>query len=113
MKKIECIIRSEKLKDLTCALLKIGVGGMTVSDVRGFGAQNQRSYNLLFVHKTKIEIYVVDSQVKNVISVVLTYCSTRKAGDGKIAVLPLDDCIRISTGERNNRAIITKKEGRE
>lgn len=113
MKKIECIIRSEKLKDLTCALLKIGVGGMTVSDVRGFGTQNQRPYNLLFVHKTKIEIYVIDSQVKDVISVVLTFCSTGAAGDGKIAVLPLDDCIRISTGERKSRAIITKNEGKK
>jgi nitrogen regulatory protein P-II 1 len=112
LKKIECIIRPEKLKDLTDALLHIGIGGMTVSDIRGFGSQSQRPYNLLFVHKTKIEIYVTDSQVRDVISVVLTYCSTGKVGDGKIAVLPLDDCIRISTGERKNRAIITKKEGK-
>lgn len=113
MKKIECIIRSEKLKDITGALLKIGIGGMTVSDIRGFGGQNQRTYNFLFVHKVKIEIYVVDSQVNDVVSVVLTYCSTHKAGDGKIAVLPLEDCIRISTGERKNKAIIIEKEARK
>ncbi len=64
MKKIECIIRSEKLKDVTDALKQVGAGGMTVSEVRGFGAQSTRPDNFLFVHKTKIEIYALDSQVK-------------------------------------------------
>lgn len=111
MKKIECIIRSEKLKDVTDALKKVGIGGMTVSEVRGFGVQCRRPDNFLFVHKTKLEIYATDSQVKDIISVLLTYCSAGKAGDGKIAVLPLDDCIRISTGERNNKAIIKGNKG--
>lgn len=109
MKKIECIIRSEKLKDVTDALKRIGVGGMTVSEVRGFGAQSERPDNFLFVHKTKLEIYSTDSQVKDIISAVLTYCSAGKIGDGKIVVLPMDDCIRISTGERKNKAILGRK----
>ncbi|MBI3991280.1 MAG: P-II family nitrogen regulator [Candidatus Omnitrophica bacterium] len=106
MKKIECIIRSEKLKDVTDALRNSGVGGMTVSEVRGFGVQSTRPDNFLFVHKTKLEIYSADSQVKDIISTLLTYCSAGKAGDGKIAVLPLDDCVRIRTGERKEKAII-------
>ena len=106
MKKIECIIRAEKLKDLTSALIKIGAGGMTVSEVRGFGVQNQRPDDFLFVHKNKIEIYAIDSQVKAIISTILMYCSTGNPGDGKIVVLPMDDCIRISSGKRKNRAIL-------
>ena len=106
MKKIECIIRSEKLKDVTDALKKIGIGGMTVSEVRGFGMQSERSDSFLFVHKTKIEIYATDTQIKKIIPAILMHCSAGKAGDGKIAVLPLDDCVRVRTGERKNKAIL-------
>lgn len=105
MKKIECIIRSEKLKDLTGALKKIGVGGMTVSEVRGFGAQKDRPGSFLFVHKAKIEIYAIDTQVKRIISTILMSCSLGEMGDGKIAVIPIDDCIRVRTGEKGNKAI--------
>lgn len=108
MKKIECIIRSERLKDVTGALKKIGVGGMTVSEARGFGVQKERPDNFLFVHKTKIEIYATQSQVKKIICTILMHCSTGEIGDGKIAVLPIDDCIRIRTGERKNKAITGK-----
>ena len=79
---------------------------MTVSEVRGFGIQRERPESFLFVHKTKIEIYATDTQVKEIISKVLMYCSTGKMGDGKIAVLPLDDCIRVRTGQRKNKAIL-------
>ena len=106
MKKVECIIRSEKLKDLTSALKKINIGGMTVSEVRGFGKQKERPDNLLFVHKTKLEIYATDAQVKKVICTILMHCSAGGVGDGKIAVLPLDDCVRMRTGERKNKAIL-------
>ena len=109
MKKIECIIRSERLKDLTAALKKAGIGGMTVSEVRGFGAQSERPDSFLFVHKTKIEIFAVDSQVKTILSTILMHCSTGKVGDGKIAVLPMEECVRISSGERKNKAISFKK----
>ncbi len=105
MKKIECIIRAERLKDVVDALKNMGIGGMTVSEVRGFGNQTTRPESFLFVHKTKIEIYVVDSQVQEIISTILTHCQSGKMGDGKIAVLPVDDCIRIRTGERKNKAI--------
>jgi nitrogen regulatory protein P-II 1 len=106
VKKIECIIRSERLKDVTDALRKIPIGGMTVSEVRGFGAQSERPDNFLFVHKTKIEIYANDSQTKEIISKLLFYCSSGNAGDGKIAVLPMDDCVRVRTGDRKNKAIL-------
>lgn len=106
MKKIECIIRSEKLKDITEALKQVGIGGMTVSEVRGFGAQSTRPDSFLFVHKIKLEIYAVDSQVKEIISKILTHCQTGKMGDGKIAVVPLDDCVRVRTGELKNKAIL-------
>lgn len=110
MKKIECIIRSDKLKDVTNALKDIGIGGLTVSEVRGFGVQSARPDSFLFVHKVKLEIYATDAQVKKIISSVLMYCSTGKAGDGKIAVLEMDDCVRVSTGERGDKAIIDKGE---
>lgn len=106
MKKIEAIIRSEKLKELTDALREIGIGGMTVSEVRGFGNQSTRPDSFLFVHKTKVEIYAIDSQVKDIISKILFYCSTKKMGDGKIAVLPMEDCVRVRTGDRKNKAIL-------
>lgn len=106
MKKIECIIRAEKLKDVTDTLREVGIGGMTVSEVRGFGTQTARPESFLFVHKTKIEIYVTDAQVKEIIPKVLLFCQSGKMGDGKIAVLPLDDCVRVRTGERKNKAIL-------
>jgi nitrogen regulatory protein P-II 1 len=106
MKKIECIIRSEKLKDLTDSLREIGVGGMTVSEARGFGVQNSRPDNFLFVHKTKIEVYATNAQVKEIVSKILMHCQTGKIGDGKIAVLPLDDCVRVRTGERKSKAVL-------
>lgn len=105
MKKIECIIRAERLKDVTDALKNIGIGGMTVSEVRGFGNQSTRPESFLFVHKTKIEIYALDSQVKGIISAILMHCQTGKMGDGKIAVIPMDDCVRVHTGERKNKAL--------
>ncbi|MFA5410819.1 MAG: P-II family nitrogen regulator [Candidatus Omnitrophota bacterium] len=105
MKKIECIIRSEKLKDISESLRKIGIGGMTISDVRGFGTQNDRGGDLLFLHKTRIDIYATERQVKKIISVILMHCSAGKVGDGKIAILPLEDCIRVRTGERGEKAI--------
>ncbi len=106
MKKIECIIRSEKLKDVVDALKQAGVGGMTVSEVRGFGAQTTRPDSFLFVHKAKLEIYATESQVKEIISTILIHCQTGKLGDGKIAVLPIEDCVRVRTGERRNKAIL-------
>lgn len=105
MKKIEAIIRSERLKDVTEALRKSGIGGMTVSEVRGFGVQTKRPENFLFVHKARIEIYAQDKQVKGIISAILMQCATGSVGDGKIAVFDMEDCVRVRTGERKNKAI--------
>ncbi len=107
MKKIEAIIRSEKLKVVTEALREIGIGGMTVSEVRGFGMQATRPDSYLFVHKVKIEIYAVDVQVEEIISKILFWCQTgEEIGEGKIAVLPLEDCVRVRTGERKEKAVL-------
>jgi len=106
MKKIECIIRSGKLKDLTDALLEVGIGGMTVSDVRGFGIQRMRPETFLFVQKTKVEIYALESQVNEIVSVILKECPSGKAGDGKIVIMPLENCIRIRTKEKMDKAIV-------
>ncbi|MCM8796132.1 MAG: P-II family nitrogen regulator [Candidatus Omnitrophica bacterium] len=84
LKKIETIVRSEKLKDLTEALKEVPIGGMTAFAVQGFGVQRTRPDSFLFVHKTKIEIYATDKQVKQIISKILMYCQTGKMGDGKM-----------------------------
>lgn len=106
MKKIEAIVREDRLRDLTKALQEVPIGGMTIYNVRGFGIQRSRPESFLFVHKVKIEIYANERQVKEIISKILMYCQTGKMGDGKIAVLPMDDCIRVRTGERGKKAII-------
>ena len=106
MKKIECIVRSEKLKDLTGVLLEVGVGGMTVSEVRGFGIQRTRPDDFLFMHKTKVEIVALGSQVKEILAAIQKVCFSGKPGDGKIAVLPMDNYIRIRTKEKMDKAIV-------
>ena len=105
MKKIESILRVEKLKDVTDALREAGIGGMTVSEVRGFGVQTTRPESFLFVPKVKIEIYVSDSQVKEIVAAIVKQCASGKLGDGKVAILPVDDCIRVRTGERGKKAL--------
>lgn len=105
MKKIECIVRPEKVRGVTAALREIGIGGMAVYPVRGFGVQRIRPENALFVRKQKMEIYAADSQVKEIVAAVVKCCKTGRMGDGKIAVLPMEDCIRVRTGERRNKAL--------
>lgn len=106
MKKIECIIRQEKLKSLTDRLLLAGIGGMTVSEVKGFGREATRPQNYLFLPKTKVELYVTDEQVKEVIEVIASCCRDDSFGSGKIVISPIDDCIRIRTLETGNEAIL-------
>ena len=105
MKKIECIIRPEKFEELKHELRSAGVGGMTISDVRGFGAQTSRPDNYLVLPKIKIEIYCADAQVKDFEDVIVKVCRTGDIGNGKIAVLPVDDMIRVRTGEHGDQAI--------
>lgn len=105
MKKIECIIRSEKLRELINALREVGVGGITIVEVKGFGKETTRPEPYLILPKVKIEIYVSDRQIEELISTIVDVCHSGKLGDGKIIVLPMDDAIRIRTGERKEKAL--------
>lgn len=105
MKKIECIIKPERLEDLKNALRVSGAGGMTISDVRGFGKQTTRPDNYLVLPKIKVEIYCTDEQLDELIEVITRTCRKNEMGDGKIAILPVDDMIRIRTGERSEKAL--------
>ncbi|MBW2035977.1 MAG: P-II family nitrogen regulator [Deltaproteobacteria bacterium] len=112
MKKIEVIIKPFKLDDIREGLTEIGVNGMTVSDVKGFGRQKGHTqvyrgaeYTVDFVPKLKLEV-VVDAQlVPQVVKVIRERGSTGSIGDGKIFVTALDEVIRIRTGERGKEAI--------
>jgi nitrogen regulatory protein PII len=112
MKKIECIIRPFKLDEVREALMEVGVQGMTVSEVRGFGRQRGHKeiyrgseYTIEFVPKLQLEIVVNDDIVEEVIETVLKVASTGKIGDGKIFITPVEEVIRIRTGERGVTAI--------
>lgn len=100
MKKLEIIVREEKVDEVVKVLENSGLGGLTLSDARGFG----RHRNGLKV-KYKIEIYVDEFQVEKAIELVRSVAATGTTGDGKIAVLPLDNLVKIRTGEEGARAI--------
>ena len=104
MKKIECFIQPSKLDDLEEALWEGGVSGLTVSGVRGFGNQRVRSGPRL-LEKLKIEIFVKDDQVREIIAIIQKATYTGKMGDGKIAVLPAENLVRIRTGEMGDSAV--------
>jgi nitrogen regulatory protein P-II 1 len=107
MKKIECIVRPEKLKELSDALRLAGIAGATVSEVKGFGREALRPENFLFLPKTKIELYVTDDMVDGVVETIIKCCKDEEAlGSGKIAVLPLENCIRVRTEEQGEKAIV-------
>ncbi|BBA80300.1 nitrogen regulatory protein P-II [cyanobacterium endosymbiont of Rhopalodia gibberula] len=112
MKKVEAIIRPFKLDDVKIALVNAGIVGMTVSEVRGFGRQKGQTeryrgseYTVEFLQKLKIEIVVEDPQVDMVIKQLVAAARTGEIGDGKIFVSPVDQIIRIRTGESNLEAI--------
>jgi nitrogen regulatory protein PII len=112
MKKIEAIIKPFKLEEVKDALTELGVYGMTVSEVRGFGRQKGHKeayrgteYTIEFVPKTKIEVVVVDSLANKVVETIIRTAKTGSIGDGKIFVSNLDDVVRIRTGETGDRAI--------
>jgi nitrogen regulatory protein P-II 1 len=106
MKRIEAIVRPHKIEDVKDALAGAGIAGMTISEVKGFGRQKGHKelyrgaeYQVDFVPKIRIDIVVTDDQIKTVIDTVVAAAATGKVGDGKIFVHPVDDAIRIRTGE--------------
>ncbi|MGF1478854.1 MAG: P-II family nitrogen regulator [Cyanophyceae cyanobacterium] len=112
MKKIEAIIRPFKLDEVKIALVNAGIVGMTVSEVRGFGRQKGQTeryrgseYTVEFLQKLKVEIVVEDDQVDMVVDKVLAAARTGEIGDGKIFISPVDQIVRIRTGEKNLEAI--------
>jgi nitrogen regulatory protein P-II 1 len=112
MKKIEAIIKPFKLDDVKEALGEIGIEGMTVSEVRGFGRQKGHSelyrgaeYVVEFHPKVKLELLVTDDQAEKVTRALCDAAGAGKMGDGKIFIYPADDVIRIRTGERGEAAL--------
>lgn len=112
MKKVEAIIRPFKLDEVKIALVNAGIVGMTVSEVRGFGRQKGQTeryrgseYTVEFLQKLKIEIVVEDSQVDMVVDKVIAAARTGEIGDGKIFIYPVNEIIRIRTGEKNLEAV--------
>lgn len=112
MKKIEAIIKPFKLEDVKEALSEIGIEGMTVSEVKGFGRQKGHTeiyrgseYTVDFLPKVKFEIVVADDRVARAVQAIVSSARTGKIGDGKVFVLPIEEAIRIRTEERDEAAI--------
>ncbi len=112
MKKIEAIIKPFKLEDVKDALAEIGITGMTVSEVKGYGRQKGHSelyrgaeYVVDFLPKVKMEMILDDDQVEEVVNTVVEAARTGKIGDGKIFISDIDQIIRIRTGETDSEAV--------
>lgn len=112
MKKIEAIIKPFKLDDVKEALNEIGVQGMTVSEVKGYGRQKGHKeiyrgaeYVVDFIPKIKIEIVVLAEMAEKVVSVIQQAANTGKLGDGKIFITPVEEALRVRTGEKGRDAI--------
>ena len=112
MKLVEAIIKPFKLDEVKEALMEIGIEGITVSEVKGFGRQKGHSelyrgaeYVVDFIPKVKIELAVTDEQVSQVVDIIQNAAKTGRIGDGKIFVLGLEEAVRIRTGETGANAI--------
>jgi nitrogen regulatory protein P-II 1 len=112
MKKVEAIIKPFKLDEVKNALNAIGVNGMTVTEVKGFGRQKGHvevyrgtEYEVTFLPKVKIEVVIPDAIIDKVISTIIEKAKTGNIGDGKIFIYSLEDVIRIRTGEKGEAAI--------
>ncbi len=112
MKKIEAIIKHFKLDEVRDALNKIGIQGMTVTEVKGFGRQKGHlevyrgvEYEVKFLPKVKVEVAVSEDKLDEVLKVIQENAKTGEIGDGKIFVYGLDDVIRIRTGEKGREAL--------
>jgi nitrogen regulatory protein PII len=112
MKKIEAIIKPFKLEDVKEALAEIGVEGMTVTEVKGFGRQKGHTeiyrgseYTVDFLPKVKFDLVLPDDRVDQAVQAIIKSAKTGKIGDGKIFILHIDEAIRIRTEERGDRAV--------
>jgi nitrogen regulatory protein P-II 1 len=112
MKKVEAVIKPFKLDEVKEALHEIGVQGLTVTEVKGFGRQKGHTelyrgaeYVVDFLPKLKLEIVVADDMLDKVVAAIVESANTGRIGDGKIFVLPLEEAIRIRTGERGSDAV--------
>ena len=112
MVKIECIVRPERLDEVKAALNALGVVGMTVSDVRGFGRQKGYvqhyrglEYHVNLLPKVRVDVVVSDDQEDEVVDAIVDAARTGEIGDGKIFITRIDDAVRIRTGERGDIAV--------
>ena len=112
MKKIEAVIKPFKLEDVKEALAGVGVEGMTVTEVKGFGRQKGHTeiyrgseYSVDFLPKIKIEIVLPEDKVEDAVDAIIEAARTGKIGDGKIFVLPVEEVVRIRTGETADAAV--------
>ena len=112
MKMVTCVVRPEKLEPITDVLDKIHIVGMTVTDVRGFGRQKGQvehyrggEYTIRFINKVRLDLVVQDEDVKRVMEAVSKVARTGNVGDGKIFVMPIENALRIRTGEVGTSAL--------
>jgi len=112
MKKVEAIIRPFRIDDVREALAEIGVKGMTLTEVKGYGRQKGHTelyrgseYQIDFLPKIKIEVIVADRLVDKVVDTIVKAARTGQVGDGKIFILPVEDVIRVRTGESGEAAV--------
>ena len=112
MKKIEAIVKPFKLEEVKDALAEVGVVGMSVSEVKGFGRQKGHTeicrgseYTVDFLPKVTIETVVSDNQVDDAIAAITKSANTGKIGDGKIFVMPIEQAVRIRTGDKDEEAL--------
>ena len=112
MKKVEAIIKPFKLEEVKDALHEVGIEGMTVSEVKGFGRQKGHTeiyrgseYTVDFLPKIKIEIVLADDKVEAAVGAITNGAKTGKIGDGKVFVLPVEEAVRIRTDEKGNEAV--------
>ena len=112
MKKIEAVIKPFKLDEVKDALNAMGIAGMTVTEVKGFGRQKGHvelyrgaEYDIAFIPKIKLEIVVAEGMVEQVVGTIIEKAKTGKIGDGKIFITKIEEIIRIRTGEKGETAI--------
>ncbi|WP_022849891.1 P-II family nitrogen regulator [Limisalsivibrio acetivorans] len=112
MKKIEAIIKPFKLDDVKEKLTEVGIRGITISEVKGFGRQKGHTelyrgaeYVIDFIPKIKIEVVLPDEMVSQAVDIIMETAKTGRIGDGKIFIMPIDEIIRIRTGETGEEAL--------